>query len=76
MEKSMKKQKGIKAHYDSSSDILYLLFKKGKSNEIVEGDDNTIVELDEEGRIMGIEIRQARKSGFIKQLFTTVKQTN
>ncbi len=76
MEKSMKREKKIKVHYDASEDILYLMFKKGRSNEIVEGDDNTIVELDEEGKVMGIEIRQARKSGFIKQLITSVKQEN
>ena len=76
MEKSMKKQKNVKVHYDSSSDVLHFLFRKGKSYEIVEGDDNTIVELDEEGRVMGIEIREARKSGFIKELITSVKQEN
>ncbi|MGH9877993.1 MAG: DUF2283 domain-containing protein, partial [Nitrososphaerales archaeon] len=62
--------------YDRSEDILYLMFKKGQSNEIVEGYDNTIVELDKEGKLMGVEIRQARKSGFIKQLITSVKQEN
>jgi uncharacterized protein YuzE len=58
----------IKASYDRDEDILYLLFKEGPSYEVVEADPDVHLELDRKGRIMGIEIWNARKSGLIKKV--------
>jgi len=58
----------VKAWYDKSTDIFYLLFKEGPSHEVVEADPDVHLELDEKGKIMGIEIWNAQKSGLIKQV--------
>jgi len=63
----MEKDK-VKAWYDKSTDIFYMLFKEGPSQEIIEADPDVHLELDEEGRIIGIEIWNAQKSGLIKQV--------
>jgi uncharacterized protein YuzE len=46
----------VKVLYDPETDILYLHFIEGAVEEVIEAGDNVIVELDEKGRIMGIEI--------------------
>jgi len=51
----------IKTRYDSSVDIFYMLFKEGPSHELVDAGPDIIIELDENGEIMGIEIWNARK---------------
>lgn len=58
----------IKASYDKKEDILYLLFKEGPSYEVIEADPDVHLELDKKGKIMGIEIWNARKSGLIKKV--------
>jgi len=51
----MKKDK-VKVWYDKSVDILYLLFQGGPSYEVIEADPDVHLELDEKGKIIGIEI--------------------
>lgn len=63
----MEKNK-VKAWYDKSTDIFYMLFKEGPSHEIIEADPDVNLELDEKGKIIGIEIWNAQKSGLIKQV--------
>jgi len=58
----------VKAWYDKSTDIFYMLFKEGPSHEVIEADPDIHLELDEKGKIIGIEIRNAQKSGLIKQV--------
>jgi len=65
----------VRAWYDKSVDILYLLFKEGPSHEVVEADPDVHLELDESGKIMGIEIWNARKSGLIKQVARAITET-
>jgi len=64
----------VKAWYDKSVDILYLLFKEGPSYEVIEADPDIHLELDEKGKIIGIEIWNARKSGLIKQVAKAIAE--
>ena len=70
----MEKNK-VKAWYDKSTDIFYMLFKEGPSHEIIEADPDVHLELDEKGKIMGIEILNAQKSGLIKQVAKAIIKT-
>jgi len=70
----MEKDK-VKAWYDKSTDIFYMLFKEGPSREVVEADPDVHLELDENGRIIGIEIWNAQKSGLIKQVAKAVAKS-
>ncbi len=65
----------VKASYDKEEDILYLLFKEGPSHEVVEADPNVHLELDNKGKIMGIEIWNAKQSGLIKQVEEAIAET-
>ncbi len=65
----------IKAAYDKEEDILYLLFKEGPSYEVIEADPDVHLELDRKGKIMGIEIWNARRSGLIKQVEKAITET-
>jgi uncharacterized protein YuzE len=58
----------VRAWYDKSADIFYMLFKEDPSYEVIEADPDVHLELDEKGKIMGIEILNAEKSGLIKQV--------
>lgn len=58
----------VRAWYDKSADIFYMLFKEGPSYEVIEADPDVHLELDENGKIIGIEIWNAEKSGLIKQV--------
>jgi uncharacterized protein YuzE len=64
----------VRAWYDKSVDILYLLFKEGPSHEVIEADPDVHLELDEKGKIMGIEIWNARKSGLISQVAKAITE--
>ena len=48
-------------NYDSKSDILYIVAKKGREEEFVEIASGVNVELDEKGEVIGIEILNASK---------------
>jgi uncharacterized protein YuzE len=63
----MKKGK-VRVWYDKSVDILYVLFKEGPSYEVIEADPDIHLELDEKGKVMGIEMWNAQKSGLIEQV--------
>lgn len=65
----------MKASYDKSEDILYLLFKEGPSYEVIEADPDVHLELDKKGKIMGIEIWNAKRSGLIKQVEEAITET-
>jgi len=70
----MEKNK-VKAWYDKTTDIFYMLFKEGPSHEIMEADPDVHLELDEKGRIIGIEIWNAQKSGLIRQVAKAIAKT-
>jgi len=59
---------GLKLHYDADGDILYFHFKEGPAESVKEVEDNVLVELDDAGEVMGIEVWGARKKGVLKQL--------
>jgi uncharacterized protein YuzE len=65
----------VKASYDKSEDILYLVFKEGPSYEVIEADPDVHLELDKKGKIMGIEIWNAKQSGLIKQVKAAIIET-
>jgi uncharacterized protein YuzE len=65
----------VRAWYDKSEDILYLLFKEGPSHEVIEADPDVHLELDENGKIMGIEIWNAEESGLIRQAAKAIVET-
>ncbi len=48
-------------NYDSKSDVLYIVAKKGLEEEFVEVAPGINVELDDKGRVIGIEILNASK---------------
>ncbi len=58
----------VRVWYDKSVDILYVLFKEGPSYEVIEADPDVHLELDEKGKVMGIEMWNAQKSGLIGQV--------
>jgi len=64
----------VKVSYDASSDILYLLFKEGPSEELVEAGSDIILEMDDKGNVMGLEIWNAKKTGLIKKLTAIAAQ--
>jgi len=70
----MEKDK-VKAWYDKDEDILYMLFKEGPSQEVIEADPDIHLELDEKGEIIGIEIWNAAKSGLIRQVAKAIAET-
>ncbi len=55
--------------------FLYLLFKEGPSYEVVESEPDVHLELDKKGKIMGIEIWNAKKSGLITQMEEAITET-
>jgi uncharacterized protein YuzE len=58
----------MKVSYDSEDDILYMHFKDWPAEAVREVEDGVIVELDEKGEVMGIELWGIRKKGGLKQL--------
>jgi uncharacterized protein YuzE len=52
----------MRVRYDPEADILYILVKEGTIKETEEGSDDLLVEYDEDNRIAGIELWQARKN--------------
>jgi uncharacterized protein YuzE len=58
----------MKVRYDKEQDILYLAFKDGPSQEIIESARNIVLELDENKEIMGLEIWNAKKIGVLEQV--------
>jgi uncharacterized protein YuzE len=60
------KRKESYVNYDSKSDVLYIVTKKGEEEEFVEVAPGVNVELDEKGEVIGIEIINA--SNFFKPI--------
>lgn len=64
-------------NYDSKSDIIYIMTQKGKEEEFVEVAPGINVELNNKGRVIGIEILNA--SHFLrpiaKPLYQHIKTT-
>ncbi|MBW2553778.1 MAG: DUF2283 domain-containing protein, partial [Deltaproteobacteria bacterium] len=50
-----------KVNYDSQIDVLYITIHKGKEEEFIEIAPGINVELDEDGKVCGIEILNASK---------------
>lgn len=56
----MKKSKSQKlVHYDARSDVLYLGIKRGREDEFVEVAPGIVAELDDEGKVIGVEVFNA-----------------
>lgn len=53
-------------HYDSKSDIIYIVTRKGKEEEFIEVAPGINVELNDKGEVIGIEILDA--SRFLKPI--------
>lgn len=53
-------------NYDSKSDVLYIVARKGEEKEFVEIAPGINIELDENGEVIGIEILNA--SDFLKPI--------
>lgn len=52
----------MKVSYDQESDILYLVLREGPVYDSEELDEDVRVEYDKDGRIVGIEIFDARRN--------------
>ena len=53
-------------HYDAKADVIYIVTRKGMEEEFVEIAPGVQVELDRQGRVIGIEILNA--STFLKPI--------
>ena len=51
-----------------------MLFREGRSHEVIETDPDVHLELDEKGKVMGIEIWNAGKSGLIRQVAKAIAE--
>jgi uncharacterized protein YuzE len=54
----------IKIRYDKDGDILYILSANGPVKDTIEIGEDVFIEIDKNGKIVGIEIWQARKNIF------------
>jgi uncharacterized protein YuzE len=52
----------MKTNYDQESDILYIVVKDGPAYDSEELDDDVRVEYDKKGKIVGIEVLNARRN--------------
>ena len=52
----------MKVRYDPDSDILYIVVREGPVEDTITVDDDIYIELDEEGKIIGIEIWRASRN--------------
>ncbi|RLI43797.1 DUF2283 domain-containing protein [Candidatus Bathyarchaeota archaeon] len=52
-----------------------MLFKEGPSHEVIEADPDVHLELDEKGRVIGIEIWNAEKNGLIKEMAKAIAKS-
>ena len=57
-------------HYDDKADVIYIVTRKGKEEEFVEVAPGVHVELDQRGKVIGIEILNA--SHFLKPIAKTL----
>jgi uncharacterized protein YuzE len=66
-----KKEKPVVVNYDPSSDVLYVVTQEGEEEEFIEVSPGVNIELDAEGRVIGVEILNASEtlSGIIETLY-------
>ncbi len=66
-----KKEKPVVVNYDPSSDVLYVVTREGEEEEFIEVSPGVNIELDAEGRVIGVEILNASEalSGIIEPLY-------
>ena len=57
-------------HYDEKADVIYIVTRKGKEEEFVEVAPGVHVEMDQHGKVIGIEILNA--SRFLKPIAKTL----
>jgi uncharacterized protein YuzE len=71
-----KKEKPIVVNYDPSSDVLYVVTQEGEEEEFIEVSPGVNIELDAEGRVIGVEILNASEtlSGIIEPLYRKRQQ--
>ncbi len=71
-----KKEKPVVVNYDPSSDVLYVVTQEGEEEEFIEVSPGVNIELDAEGRVIGVEILNASKalSGVIEPLYHKTQQ--
>ena len=69
-----KDRERVKVSYDTSSDVLFLLFKEGPSHEVVEAGPDIMLEMDKKGNVTGLEIWNAKKTGLVKRLASIATQ--
>ena len=76
VDKNMKNNNKSIVNYDPSTDALYIVTREGEEEEFVEISPGVNVELDSEGRVIGIEILNASKalSGIIEPLYRKRQQ--
>ena len=48
-----------RVYYDPEADILYIMLREGPVEDTVEAGEDVLIELDEKGEIIGIEIWRA-----------------
>jgi len=58
----------MRVHYDKEQDVLFLSFRDGASQEVLESAPNVVLELDEKKEIRGLEIWNAKKIGLLEQV--------
>jgi uncharacterized protein YuzE len=64
----------MKLDYNAEDDILYFHFRDGPAESVKEVEDNVMVELDDDGEVMGIEVWGAKKKGVLRQLTNAVSR--
>lgn len=60
----------MKIRYDKEADAMYIEFQKGKFAQNKKIDDFTIIDLDKNGKMLGIELLDASKRIPVKSLST------
>jgi len=77
VDKDMKDSKKSIVNYDPGTDALYIATREGKEEEFIEISPGINVELDSEGRVIGIEILNASDalSRIIEPLYRKRQQT-
>ena len=70
------KDKSVVVNYDPSSDVLYVVTREVEEEEFIEISPGVNIELDSEGRVIGIEILNASEalSGIIEPLYRKRQQ--
>lgn len=65
----------VRVWYDKSVDIFYMFFEERLSHEVVGVGSDVRLELDEKGKVIGIEIWDAEKRGLMKQVAKAIAES-